>query len=243
MRHTNATNRKWPALLAACFVTALVAGCAGPLDSDGNRAPVARLSADRDKAWTGQQVTFDLSESYDPDGHVEHYVLDLGDGTTRELDRDDNLRVTHTYARGGDYMVQLTVTDDAEAAPATDKQTVQVIVNERQSIAASVLKAGNLTGNVSEQASVPFTVASKATGFELVLNATNSLAVGGSEIEISVRSPVGDELAKERVTLASGATVAVDLSGSLSQPGSHTVRVTAIQGGASVEGELRVLYA
>lgn len=242
MRHTNATNRTWPALLAACFVTALVAGCAGPLDSD-NRAPVARLSADRDEAWTGQQVTFDLSESYDPDGRIQHYLLDLGDGTTRELDEDDDLRVVHTYTSGGDYKVQLTVTDDDEGDAATDKEDVRVVVNERQAIAASVLKAGNLTGNVSEREDIPFSVSPDATGFDLVLNVTNSLVIGGSEITISVHGPGGSELANETVTLASGATSAVDLSGALTQPGSHTVRVTAIQGGASVDGELRVLYA
>lgn len=204
---------------------------------------MARLAADREDAWTGQQVTFDLSESYDPDGHVEHYLLDLGDGTTRELDSDDAQRVTHTYTAGGDYTVRLTVTDDDEEDPATDKAEVDVVINERYVVAASVLKAGNLTGNVSETDDVPFEVDPNADSFDLVVNVTNTLALGGSEVMVSVLSPGGDELAKQTVQLGPGQTVALDLDDDLDQPGTHMVRLTAMQGGASIEGEMRVLYA
>lgn len=248
MRNTNATHKaRWPGLLAACWVTALLAGCAGPLgpDTATNRSPVARLAVTPEQAWAGAPVVFDLSASYDPDGRVKHYLLDLGDGTTRELGPQDDLSVEHTYTRGASYAAKLTVTDDGADGgedAATDQVVASVVVNERLPVDARVVKAGNLTQNVSEEADVPFAVAPEPVAFEVALNATNLLAVGGSSVAIAILDPVGNVIEQHNATLAAGSTVPIAFDGELLQAGGHALRVTATQGGADIDGELVVLY-
>jgi LysM repeat protein len=52
-------------------------------------------------------VTFDGTGSSDPDGTIESYEWDLGDGTS-----DSGPSLTHGYSSAGKYSVTLTVTDD-----------------------------------------------------------------------------------------------------------------------------------
>lgn len=54
-----------------------------------------------------QSVTFDGSDSYDPDGYIIKWRWQLGDGTIKE-----GKVVTHNYNRAGNYIVNLTVTDN-----------------------------------------------------------------------------------------------------------------------------------
>jgi len=72
-----------------------------------DQPPTASLTADGQQA--GQDSSFDASASTDPDGTVEQFDWDFGDGTTLT---DGGATPTHTYAAGGEYTVRLTVTDD-----------------------------------------------------------------------------------------------------------------------------------
>lgn len=54
-------------------------------------------------------VTFDASESYDPDGYIVSYEWDFGDSN---ITTTSDPIITHTYTTFGDYTVILTVTDD-----------------------------------------------------------------------------------------------------------------------------------
>ncbi|MEM4713056.1 MAG: PQQ-binding-like beta-propeller repeat protein [Candidatus Bathyarchaeia archaeon] len=54
-----------------------------------------------------QSVTFNGSDSYDPDGYIIKWRWQLGDGTIKE-----GKVVTHNYNRAGNYIVNLTVTDN-----------------------------------------------------------------------------------------------------------------------------------
>ncbi len=54
--------------------------------------------------------SFDASASSDPDGSVDGYAWDFGDGQTGTGET-----ATHTYPAAGDYPVTLTVTDDDNA--------------------------------------------------------------------------------------------------------------------------------
>lgn len=59
---------------------------------------------------TDLAVAFDASTlSSDPDGTIEQYAWDFGDGTT---DTTSGATVTHTYSGSGTHTVTLTVTDD-----------------------------------------------------------------------------------------------------------------------------------
>lgn len=88
--------------------------------SGGNIAPVADAGPDQ-VVDEGQQVTFDGSGSYDPDGTITSYDWDFGDGNNAS-----GMIVTHTYASTGNYTATLTVTDNGGL---TDDDTAAVTVN------------------------------------------------------------------------------------------------------------------
>lgn len=71
-------------------------------------APIASLVVDRTSASTAPALfNFDASASSDPDGSIDRYQWDFGDGSGEVLPV-----VPHTYARPGAYRVRLTVTDN-----------------------------------------------------------------------------------------------------------------------------------
>ncbi len=109
-----------PALAGATRVTggaeysiALTADVVPP----DNEAPTARLSAN----CTLLACEFSGAASTDPDGTVEDYEWDFGDGSA-----GTGATVTHDYAEAGTYDVTLTVTDDDGA---TDDTSIQLEVN------------------------------------------------------------------------------------------------------------------
>lgn len=77
-----------------------------------NQPPVASLTASPAEPRARQEITFDASASYDPDGQIVEYRWDFnGDGS---VDLTSSEPVVHyTYASGGSYNVVLTVVDDA----------------------------------------------------------------------------------------------------------------------------------
>ena len=81
-----------------------------------NQAPTAAFTSSTDDL----AVSVDGSGSSDPDGTVESYAWDFGDGAT-----DTGATASHTYAAAGTYQVTLTVTDDDGA---TDAETKDVTV-------------------------------------------------------------------------------------------------------------------
>jgi len=66
------------------------------------------------------EIQFEGSRSSDPDGQIESYVWDFGDGATH-----DKADPVHTYAEAGRYEAVLTVTD-AEGLSDTDHVTVRL---------------------------------------------------------------------------------------------------------------------
>ncbi|MEW5936871.1 MAG: PKD domain-containing protein [Candidatus Thermoplasmatota archaeon] len=98
-----------------------------------NQPPVADAGPDQ-TVHLDQQVTFDGSASYDPDGTIVSYEWDFdaavdsdGDGNpTNDVDATGPTP-THVYTSEGVYTVTLKVTDDVGAS-ATDTMTVTVLV-------------------------------------------------------------------------------------------------------------------
>lgn len=74
---------------------------------DSGEPPVASFTISDSTVTTGTDVTFDASGSSDPDGTIQSYEWDFGDGNTAT-----GQIVTHAYSTDGTFSVTLTVTDD-----------------------------------------------------------------------------------------------------------------------------------
>jgi WD40 repeat protein len=72
------------------------------------QAPVPIIQVDKLTAeFAPATITFDGSQSYDPDGSIAAYLWNFGDGAQESLQQ-----VKHTFSRPGNYRVRLTVTDN-----------------------------------------------------------------------------------------------------------------------------------
>ena len=72
-----------------------------------NNPPVASFTESDTIVLTNHTITFNGSESYDPDGSVILWFWDFGDG-----DNDTGVIASHAYLDNGNYTVTLAVTDD-----------------------------------------------------------------------------------------------------------------------------------
>jgi PKD repeat protein len=88
---------------------------------DTDLPPVARFGASPNPVAVGVPTNIDASSSDDPDGVVVSYDWDFGDGT-----RGAGQHPSHVYSHPGDYLVRLTVHDDAGSAN-TVSHTVTVL--------------------------------------------------------------------------------------------------------------------
>jgi len=92
------------------------------IDSDGNgvfeqtiitdntfQLPIASFTYTPENPVVYETITFDASDSYDPDGTITKYEWDFGNGDI--IDTTEPI-ITHSYALAGDYTVNLMVTDD-----------------------------------------------------------------------------------------------------------------------------------
>jgi PKD domain-containing protein/Big-like domain-containing protein len=116
-----------PAILATqggYTLTAAQTDKAGNVGSSGNEtltigdlAPVASFTFSPSAPLVGQVVSFDGSPSSDLDGTVTSYSWIFGDGSGPA----GGVTVTHTYAKPGNYTVQLSVTDNSGSVAATTR--------------------------------------------------------------------------------------------------------------------------
>ncbi len=93
--------------VAACGTLVFLSGCfLLPNDS-----PVALFTATPSEGSAPLSVTFDASDSYDPDGSMKSYRWSFGDGTS-----GSGVYPTHIYDEPGTYTARLTVEDRRGAA-------------------------------------------------------------------------------------------------------------------------------
>jgi PKD repeat protein len=95
------------------------------LSGTGVQSPSAYFTSP-ETAIAGTPITFNAISSSAPDGAIDHYSWNLGDGTTAE-----GVTPRHTYAASGTYAVTLTVTDNDGL---TSQTTHSMIVKEAQTI-------------------------------------------------------------------------------------------------------------
>lgn len=99
-----------------------------------NQSPTAAFTTTPDQLG----VTVDATTSSDPDGAIESYAWEFGDGAT-----GSGATASHTYARVGTYTVTLTVTDNRGG---TSTVTHDVTASQNQApVAAFTTSTANLT--------------------------------------------------------------------------------------------------
>ena len=86
-----------------------------------NQPPTASFTFSPKYPFVSQEITFDASNSTDPDGTIVKYEWNFGDGNTAT-----GMIVTHSYSSAGSYDVTLTVTDDDGA---TDEETKSINIS------------------------------------------------------------------------------------------------------------------
>ncbi|MEN8167639.1 MAG: PKD domain-containing protein [Pseudomonadota bacterium] len=111
-------------------------------------------------ASVGENIAFDGTNSFDPDGSISSYAWDFGDGGS-----GNGSTPSHAYSVDGNYTVSLTVTDNDNA---TDSATTTATIISVSTSAPPIADAGG-----------PY---SGAVGSPLTFNGTNSSDPDGGTI-------------------------------------------------------------
>jgi uncharacterized repeat protein (TIGR01451 family) len=109
--------------------------------SNNLNAPVALFTTSKTVVGIGETITFNASQSYDPDGVISSYVWDLGEGTFKIGEK-----TTHSFAQEGNYKVILTVKDNNYLVDHAFKDIT--VVNKVMSISKSVDKPIATPGSI-----------------------------------------------------------------------------------------------
>ncbi len=128
MTHSGSLCRpKRPLVGAALMAAALLLAACGEQEKDAplgdNDTPVAQLQLPA-RIEAGRPVLMDASASSDPDGFIEEFLFDPGDGSPLLQTSGDAL--FHTFTEPGERLVTLTVIDD-QGTKDTDRVEVLVI--------------------------------------------------------------------------------------------------------------------
>jgi len=83
--------------------------------------PVASFTFSPGLPVAGEEIRFDASASYDPDGTILSYAWSFGDGTYGS----NTVNFPHVYDSPGSYIVELSVTDDS-GLTSRESQTIDV---------------------------------------------------------------------------------------------------------------------
>ncbi len=115
----------WATLAVADGKLFVGAGDMCCLGEEGDEMPTADFTWTPQNPKTDETVTFDASDSNDPDGSITKYEWDFDDDGG--FDDATGKKPTHSWAKVGDYNVALKVTDDDDNTDTvTKKVTVQV---------------------------------------------------------------------------------------------------------------------
>jgi len=90
-----------------------------------NKPPIVNLNYDPVKPEIDQDIIFDVSWSYDPDGSIELYEWDWNNDGVFEQNHT-SLTVIHSWVEPGTYPITLKVTDDSGA---NSTKTITVTVS------------------------------------------------------------------------------------------------------------------
>jgi len=106
-------------------------------NTPGNEPPVASFTVSDEIPITNEPVTFNASESYDPDGSIVAYKWDFDGNSVWDIE-GNVATVTHCYTMNGTYTAKLEVVDNLGA---TDWMTKKLVVTDGTE--------GGISGNVT----------------------------------------------------------------------------------------------
>lgn len=229
--------------LVALFLGAALAGCiTAPEGPEG--APEADLAVDGDRQWAGSPVRFDVAASHDPNGRIDLYRIDFGDGNVTEFDEQQLEKIEHTYEEGGVYQVVLTIQDDGEGQEATlnatDRETVNVL--ERFAIQTALIVATPNGSDETERSNTSVTARENVSGIEVDLSVESALLVGTSEVVVRLLNETGGVLAEENVSVEAGQAERAHLFAPVEESGGYAVEVVSRSGAARANGTATVYY-
>lgn len=121
-----------------------------------NKPPVAVASVSKTQAQTGEEITFDASASYDPDGTIDGYSWSFGDGQTA-----NNKTEIHKYSSAGKYTYVLKVTDNKGA---TDETSAEITITDTPSRFTVVPEQGKIKPGESAIIKVSYNSSGLAEG-------------------------------------------------------------------------------
>ncbi len=156
-----------------------------------NQPPVAKAALSKSQANVNEPITFDASQSSDPDGQIVQYAWDFGDNNS------SNQKVAaHAYAQAGNYLVKLVVTDDKGATG----QVVGLVTIA--SGATNRLAAAPASGTIAPGGTQTINVTFDAQG----------LAEGEYQGQISITSNGGNRTLPVRIKVSSNTTMVAELA-------------------------------
>jgi PKD repeat protein len=117
--------------------------------------PVAIFTISTSRAVAGTPVSFNATDSYDPDGNIEHYHWNFGDDNTTTI--DDPI-ITHAYTTAGDYTITLTAEDNKGL---TDSIQDTITITAIHDIAITALTATPSSVRIGQQVTISITVTNK----------------------------------------------------------------------------------
>ena len=89
-----------------------------------NSPPTAKIFASKEQAFVGEEIIFDGSDSFDPDGEELKFFWDFGDNTKKE-----GVYVSHIFSKPKIYTVSLEVKDKKGA---TEKANLKIEILEKK---------------------------------------------------------------------------------------------------------------
>lgn len=90
-----------------------------------NQLPIVNITGSL-IGYVNQTLIFSANYSYDPDGIITHYRWDFDNDGLFDIDWIEDILVTHTYSKPGNYTVKLQVKDQFDAI-STDTYVIVII--------------------------------------------------------------------------------------------------------------------
>lgn len=209
---------------------------------DENLAPVAILDVDATTVHVNDIITFDGNASEDPDGEIDFYIWDFGDGN--RMESPNASYVEHSYAYGGDYLVNFTVQDNDES-PKRNSTHAKIHV-----IPQDYYRDGTMWVVAQQEAynnqSTNFPVEDEAIKVNIsltIIGMSFDSGLDAAEFEVFVYNPYSALLDSEEVSVTGQETVTFDFEEKdLNVKGDYTLEVSCSSGGGGISYEIEVFY-